>query len=56
MVEALAKEMKCSKHQAVVNAIALAHEKVTVHEKALGRAREILTTRDKALMERLADA
>ena len=56
MVEALAKEMKCSKHQAVVNAIALAHEKVTVHKKALGRAREILTTRDKALMERLADA
>ena len=56
MVEALAAEMHCSKHQAVVNAITLAHEKITIHEKALARAREILTTRDKELLERLADA
>ena len=56
MVERLAKEMKCSKHQAVVNAIEMADQRIGVHDRAILRAQEILGTRDKALMERLADA
>lgn len=56
MVERLAKEMKCSKHQAVLNAIEMADQRVGIHEKAIKQAQVILETRDKALMERLADA
>jgi hypothetical protein len=56
MVERLAKEMKCSKHQAVLNAIEMADQRVGVREKAIQKAQIILETRDKALMERLADA
>lgn len=56
MVEALAKEMKCSKHEAVLRAIEMADERMTVKKTAIDRARGILETRDKELMERLADA
>jgi|GEM_PF-638844 len=56
MVEALAKEMKCSKHEAVLRAIEMADERITVKKNAIDRARGILETRDKELMERLADA
>jgi len=56
MVERLAREMKCSKHQAVLNAIEMADQRVGVQERAIKRVQEILETRDKALMERLADA
>jgi hypothetical protein len=56
MVERLAREMKCSKQQAVLRAIEMADQRIGVNEKALLRVQEILETRDKALMERLADA
>ncbi|MFT4775047.1 MAG: putative transcriptional regulator [Pontimonas sp.] len=56
MVERLAREMKCSKHQAVINAIEMADLRVGVRDKAIKRAQTILETRDKALMDRLADA
>jgi predicted transcriptional regulator len=56
MLERLAKEMKCSKHQAVLNAIEMANERIGIREKAISRAQTILEGRDKALMERLADA
>ena len=56
MVERLAREMKCSKHQAVINAIERADLRVGVRDKAIKRAQTILETRDKALMDRLADA
>jgi hypothetical protein len=56
MVERLAKEMNCSKHQAVVTAIEMANDRIGVHDAAIKRVQHILETRDKALMERLADA
>ena len=56
MVGRLAREMKCSKHQAVINAIEVADLRVGVRDKAIKRAQTILETRDKALMDRLADA
>jgi hypothetical protein len=56
MVERLARELKCSKHQAVVTAIEMANQRVGVHDRAIKRVQEILETRDKDLMERLADA
>ena len=56
MVGRLAREMKCSKHQAVINAIEMADLRVGVRDKAIKRAQTILETRDKALMDRLADA
>jgi hypothetical protein len=56
MVERLARELNCSKHQAVVTAIEMANQRVGVHDRAIKRVQEILETRDKDLMERLADA
>ena len=56
MVERLARELNCSKHQAVVTAIEMANQRVGVHDRAIKRVQEILETRDKDLLERLADA
>jgi hypothetical protein len=56
MVVRLAAQLKCSKHEAVLRAIELADERISVKERGIRKAREILETRDKALLERLADA
>jgi hypothetical protein len=56
MVVRLASQLKCSKHEAVLRAIELADERISVKERGIQKAREILETRDKALLERLADA
>ena len=56
MVDRLARELNCSKHQAVLTAIEMADQRIGVHDRAIKRAQEILETRDKPLMERLADA
>jgi len=56
MVTRLSDHMKCSKNQAVLNAIEMADQRVGQTEKALARVQEIISTRDKELMDRLADA
>jgi predicted transcriptional regulator len=56
MVSRLSKQLKCSKHEAILRAIELADERISVKERGIERAREILETRDRELMERLADA
>lgn len=52
----LAGYLHCSKHQAVLRAIEIAEEHSRVQSKALIRVREIIETRDKELMDRLADS
>lgn len=56
MTERLAKQLQCSKHEAILRAIEMADERMTVKKTAIEQARYILETRDKELMERLADA
>lgn len=56
MIVRLAQQLKCSKHEAVLRAIELADERINVKQRGIERAREILRTRDKELLERLADA
>jgi len=56
MTERLATQLQCSKHEAILRAIEMADERMTVKKTAIERARYILETRDKELMERLADA
>ena len=56
MIVRLAEQLKCSKHEAVLRAIELADERINVKQRGIERAREILRTRDKELLERLADA
>jgi len=56
MTERLAEQLQCSKHEAILRAIEMADERMTVKKTAIERARYILETRDKELMERLADA
>lgn len=56
MIVRLAEQLKCSKHEAVLRAIELADERINVKQRGIERAREILHTRDKELLERLADA
>ena len=56
MIIRLATQLKCSKHEAVLRAIELADERISVKQRGIERAREILRTRDKELLERLADA
>lgn len=56
MIIRLAEQLKCSKHEAVLRAIELADERINVKQRGIERAREILRTRDKELLERLADA
>lgn len=56
MISRLARELKCSKHEAVLRAIELADERISVKDRGIAKAREILETRDKELMDRLADA
>ena len=56
MVTELARELGCSKQQAVVRAIEIADERLRVEDKAVARVQYLLETRDKELMDRLADA
>jgi predicted transcriptional regulator len=56
MIARLAAQLKCSKHEAVLRAIELADERINVKQRGIERAREILRTRDKDLLDRLADA
>lgn len=56
MLTDLANSLGCSKQQAVIHALELADERIRIHNKALVRVQEILETRDKELMDRLADA
>lgn len=56
MVNRMAQQLKCSKHEAIVRAIEMADERISVKDTAIARAREILEGRDKELMDRLADA
>lgn len=56
MLTELANSLGCSKQQAVIHALELADERIRIHNKALARVQEILETRDKELMDRLADA
>jgi len=56
MVSELARELRCSKHQAVLRAIEIADERLRVENKAMTRVQYLLETRDKELMDRLADA
>lgn len=56
MVSRLAQQLKCSKHEAILRAIELADERISVKQRGINKAREILETRDRELMERLADA
>ena len=56
MLARLANQLKCSKHEAVLRAIELADERISIKQRGIDRAREILETRDKELMDRLADA
>ena len=56
MLARLASQLKCSKHEAVLRAIELADEKISVKQRGIGHARKMLETRDKELMDRLADA
>ncbi len=56
MVTEMAEALGCSKHQAILRAIEIAEERVRVQEKALIRVQHLLETRDKELMDRLADA
>jgi len=56
MVNELARELGCSKHQAVLRAIEIADERLRVENKAMARVQYLLETRDKELMDRLADA
>jgi predicted transcriptional regulator len=56
MLARLASQLKCSKHEAVLRAIELADEKISVKQRGIEHARKMLETRDKELMDRLADA
>lgn len=56
MISRLSKQLKCSKHEAVLRAIELADERISVKQRGIEKAREILETRDRELMDRLADA
>lgn len=56
MAQRLAAAMDCSKHEAIIRAIEMADERVTIKNKAIDKARVILEGRDKELMDRLADA
>ena len=56
MTERLAEQLQCSKHEAILRAIEMADERMTLKKTAIERARGILETRDKELMERLSDA
>ena len=56
MLADLAKTLGCSKQQAIVRAIEMADEKLRIEDTAVARVRHLLETRDKELMERLADA
>ena len=56
MLARLASQLKCSKHEAVLRAIELADEKISVKQRGIERARKMLEIRDKELMDRLADA
>ena len=56
MLARLASQLKCSKHEAVLRAIELADEKISVKQRGIEHARKMLEIRDKELMDRLADA
>lgn len=56
MVTELAKTLGCSKHQAILRAIEITDERLRVEDKAIARVLHLLQTRDKELMDRLADA
>jgi hypothetical protein len=56
MVSDMAKTLGCSKHQAILRAIEMADERIRVEDKAVARVQYLLETRDKELMDRLADA
>ena len=56
MVADLAKTLGCSKHQAILRAIEMADERLRVEDQAVTRVWHLLRTRDKELMDRLADA
>ena len=56
MLAELAQTLGCSKHQAVLRAIEMADERLRIEDKAVARVQHLLETRDKELMDRLADA
>lgn len=56
MVSDMAKMLGCSKHQAILRAIEIADERLRFEDKAVARVQHLLLTRDKELMDRLADA
>lgn len=56
MVSDMAKTLGCSKHQAILRAIEMADERLRVEDTAVARVQYLLETRDKELMDRLADA
>jgi len=56
MVNDMAKTLGCSKHQAILRAIEMADERLRVEDTAVARVQYLLETRDKELMDRLADA
>jgi predicted transcriptional regulator len=56
MAQRLAKAFDCSKHEAIIRAIEMTDTRVSLKETALRKAQHILETRDKELMDRLADS
>ncbi|WP_104913231.1 CopG family transcriptional regulator [Pontimonas salivibrio] len=56
MAQRLAKAFGCSKHEAIIRAIEMTDTRVSLKETALRKAQHILETRDKELMDRLADS
>jgi hypothetical protein len=56
MLAELARTLGCSKHQAILRAIEMADERLRIEDRAVARVQHLLETRDKELMDRLADA